>query len=113
MNLLTTLSLMLLTDDSRQIHAPIMEEKEILNFRNRAVSYFEQILVAEGYDRQRASDLAFFVAKVLEDTLALVEDVENNNQDTNNVLDHIHMMYSNKFAFEEGHKILMYKDQEV
>lgn len=75
--------------------------------------YFEQVLAAEGYDRHRASELAFCVAKVLEDTLALVEDVENNDQDTNKVLDHVHMLYSDKLAFEEGHRILMYKDKEV
>ena len=87
-----------------------MQEKQILAFRNRAVAYFERVLLAEGFDPHRASELAFYVAKVLEDTHSLLEDVENESSDTDRVLDHIHLLYSNVSAFNEGHKVLMYKD---
>ena len=87
-----------------------MNEENILKFRNRAIGYFERVLTAEGYDHDRASQLAFYVAKILEDTHSLVEDVENQNANTDEVLDHIHLMYSNADAFAEGHKVLMYKD---
>ena len=89
-----------------------MDEKEILAFRNRAIPYFESVLIKEGYSAHRASELGFYIAKVLEDTFSLVEDVEKQNEDSDEVMDHIHLLYTCKFAFEEGHKILMYEDQE-
>lgn len=90
-----------------------MTEEEILKFRNRAEAYFNGILDAEGYDQHRREELGFFVAMVLEDTLDLLEDVETNNPDTDAVMDHIHMHYTNREAFEDGHKILMFKDTEI
>jgi hypothetical protein len=87
-----------------------MEEETILAFRNKAVKYFERVLHAEGHDLLRATELAFFIAKVLEDTHSLVEDVEADNPETHDVYDHIHMLYTNVDAFIEGHKILMYKN---
>ena len=87
-----------------------MNEEQILAFSTRAVPYFERILLAEGYDVQRVSDLAFFIAKVLEDTHSLVEDVEGENLDTDEVLDHIHLLYTNASAFNEGLKVLRYID---
>ena len=90
-----------------------MTEEEILKFRNRAEAYFNRILESEGYDQHRSEELGFLVAKVLEDTLELLEDIETNNPDTNAVMDHIHMLYTNREAFEDGHKILMFKDTEI
>ena len=89
-----------------------MDEETILSFRNRAVPYFERVLAAEGYDPHRAAEIGFFVAKVLEDTLALVEDVNSSNPETDDVLNHIHRLYANQFAFDSGNKILMYQDTE-
>lgn len=87
-----------------------MDEDKILEFRNRAAKYFERVLIAEGYDAHRASELAFYVSKVLEDTHSLLQDVEYENVDTDEVLSHVHLFYSNSFAFVEGRKLLMYKD---
>jgi hypothetical protein len=87
-----------------------MDEEQIRVFRNKAAGYFERVLLTEGYDAHRSSELAFFIAKVLEDTHLLMEDIEADSSDTNKVLDHIHILYNNAYAFSEGHKILMYKD---
>ncbi len=88
-----------------------MDEEQILVFRKRAVKYFERVLLAEGYDHVRATELAFFIAKILEDTRSLLEDVESENADTDAVLDHIHLLYTNAYAFNEGRKVLMYEEE--
>ena len=57
-----------------------MDEKKIREFRNKAIPYFESILIEDG-NGKASSDLAFLIAKVLEDTLALFEDIESDSTD--------------------------------
>ena len=90
---------------------PAMDEQTIMEFRNRAQPYFQAILIKEGYDIPRAADLGFYIAKILEDALSLLEDVETNNGNSDTVLDYVHMLYANEYAFSEGDKLLMYRDQ--
>lgn len=54
----------------------------------------------------------FFIAKILEDCLPLLEDIEEKNADSENVLDNIHLLFTNLHAFENGKKILMWEDIE-
>jgi len=87
-----------------------MEEREILEFREKAVSYFIPVLLGEGYNEKQAADLAFYIAKILEDALPLIKNVEENNSDFEKIIDNIHLLYVNSQAFEDGGKILMWKD---
>lgn len=87
-----------------------MDETAIIEFRNKAVRYFESVLTENGYGGG-SSDLAFLIAKVLEDTLALFEDIETANRDTEEVIQHVHMLYANKHAFNEGNRILMWEEK--
>lgn len=79
----------------------------ICKFRAKASAYFERNLLMNGYDPERAQDLGFYIAKLLEDTLHLHADIENDHSDADEVLDHVHMLYANKAAFETEYKLLM------
>ena len=85
-------------------------EDEILKFRNQAIPFFRAVLLKEGYDNSRADELAFYTVKVLEDSFPLVQNFEKRDTNTENILDNIHMLFTNRNAFEEGKKILMWKD---
>jgi hypothetical protein len=87
-----------------------MDEKDILEFREKAVSYFIPVLLEEGYNEPRAADLAFYTAKILEDALLLIKNIEENNSDFEKIINNIHLLYTNSQAFEEAKKILMWKD---
>jgi hypothetical protein len=86
------------------------EEKEILEFREKAISYFKPILLKEGYSPEMTSDLAFYIAKILEDAFPLIRSVDANQNEDEQIIDKIHMLFSNLHAFEEGKKILMWQN---
>ena len=87
-----------------------IEEKEFIEFRKKAIEYFQPILIKEGYPPEKASKLAFFIAKILEDAIPLLECIAENETDIERVLDDIHLLYTNRTAFEEGKKVLMWED---
>ncbi len=83
-----------------------MNERSIDNFRERACEYFEPFLTREGYSAGDSQALAFLIAKVLEDALPLIENINNSESNSDTVLDNIHMLYANKKAFLEAEELL-------
>lgn len=86
-----------------------MDEKNIIEFREKAISYFIPILLKNGYSQDQAGDLAFYIAKVLEDSYPLIVNIEESEQNVEKIMDNIHLLYANQTAFEEGKKILMWE----
>ena len=89
-----------------------MDEDDITKFRGRAVSYFEPVPINDGYPLARAQELAFFISKILEDSLPLIENIERNEIDEEKVLGDIHTLFTNSNAFEEGKRVLMWDDKK-
>lgn len=87
-----------------------MEENEIIKFREKAIAYFQPILENEGYSIEKAQELAFYVSKILEDTLNLFESIESNETDFDKVTSDIHLLFTNVNVFERGRKILMWEE---
>jgi hypothetical protein len=87
----------------------MIDEQIVLDFRRKAIAHLEPKLLSNGYERQKAAELAFFVAKILEDALPLIEDVNTDNENADEVMDDVHMLFTNKAAVEEAHSILMFE----
>ena len=86
------------------------EENEITRFREKAIDYFRPVLLEDGYPPEKVEELAFYITKILEDAIPLLKCIEENESDIEKVMDDIHLLYTNRTAFEEGKKVLMWED---
>lgn len=87
-----------------------MEEKKDIEFRNKGIPYFRQILLKDGYQIEQAEELAFYIVKILEDAFPLLQNFEDGDDNIEKIMSNIHLLYTNQQAFEEGKKILMFEE---
>lgn len=87
-----------------------MKEDKIIEFRSKAIPYFRQIFLKYNYEIEQAENLSFYLVKVLEDALPLLQNFEQESNNIERVISNIHLFYTNQQAFEEGKKILMWEN---
>jgi hypothetical protein len=84
-----------------------IEEAEAEQFKRRE-SKLIKLLLDDGYPQDQSEELAFYVARLLSDMLPLAYMLDNvESYSTDEVMDAIHMVFSNRGSFEEAYKLLM------
>jgi hypothetical protein len=82
-------------------------EAEFEQFKRRE-STLIKVLLDDGYAQQQSEELAFYLARLLSDMLPLARMLDNvESYSTDEIMDAIHLVYSNRVSFEEAYKVLM------